>query len=53
MGEEEGSVYRVPIEFDNWINKIIQEFEKTRGFRPSKADILRNILKQFEGKFIV
>ena len=49
----DSSTMRIPIEFEGWIKDIQKEFEKKRGFIPSKADILKNIVKQFRGQFIV
>ena len=51
--EKKNESVRVPVEFDNWITEIQKEFEKKRGFSPTKPDIIRNIVKQFKGQFIV
>ena len=53
MSDEESPTMRIPLEFDGWITNIMEEFEKKRGFKPSRADILKNIVKQFKGQFIV
>ena len=53
MSDEESPTMRIPPEFDVWITNIMEEFEKKRGFKPSRADILKNIVKQFKGQFIV
>lgn len=55
MGEENNTTIsvRIPEELNIWIEDIQKEFETKRGFQPSKADILKNIVKQFRGKFIV
>jgi len=51
---EEGTVImRVPVELEKWVEDIQAEFEKIRGFKPNKPDVVKNILKQFRGKFIV
>jgi hypothetical protein len=44
---------RIPIEFIEWVKVIQDEFEKVRGFRPSQMDVLKNMVSQFKGKFIV
>jgi hypothetical protein len=46
-------VIRCPEEFNNWIETIRKEFKLIRGFEPTKKDLIRNIVKQFKGKFIV
>ena len=54
MSEEtETESVRVPTELNDWIKEIQLEFEKKRGFTPPKPDVIRNIVKQFKGRFIV
>jgi DNA replication initiation complex subunit (GINS family) len=46
-------VMRVDPEFYEWVELIIEEFEKKRGFRPTHADVTVNIKRQFQGFFQV
>lgn len=49
----ESDIIRCPKEFSLWLLAIQKEFNDRRGFFPSKMDIMKNIVKQFKGKFIV
>jgi hypothetical protein len=51
--QKESESVRVPSELNIWVEEIQKEFQKLRGFTPNKPDIIRNIVKQFKGKFIV
>lgn len=51
--EKKEFVMRVSQEFKEWVDKIIEEFDKVRGFRPSYSDVTTNIKRQFTGKFQV
>jgi hypothetical protein len=53
MEEEKDFVMRVSKEFKEWVDKIIEEFDKVRGFRPSYSDVTTNIKRQFKGQFYV
>jgi DNA replication initiation complex subunit (GINS family) len=46
-------IMRVDKEFYEWVELIIKEFEKKRGFRPTHADVTINIKRQFQGMFQV
>jgi len=51
--KKDGKVIRVSLEFYEWVQKISDEFEKKRGFRPSDSSITTDIKRQFQGFFQV
>lgn len=51
--KKKSTVARPSLEFSQWVERIMQEFEKKRGFRPSYADITTDIKRQFQGQFQV
>ena len=54
MEEKEETIsVKIPKDMDDWIKDIQKEFKARKGFCPSKTDILKNIVIQFRGKFIV
>jgi DNA-binding ferritin-like protein (Dps family) len=46
-------IQKLPEEFDEWLEEIEKEWESIKGFKINRTDILRNMVKQFKGKFII
>jgi len=44
---------KLPDEFVEWLEEIEKEWMAIKGFEIHRTDILRNMVKQFKGKFII
>jgi hypothetical protein len=46
-------VQAIPIEFQEWLSEIAKNWETSKGFKINNVDILKSMVKQFKGKFII